>query len=90
MDRHPARTRLLLAVVAGGVLLGACSSSSGDATVPAAEVESQAATQLAEAVGSEELPDISCPEDLDAEVGATLDCELTAGDDPPPTPSRSW
>lgn len=27
-------------------------------------------------------PDISCPDDLEAQVGATIECTLTAGDDP--------
>src|SRR5690625_3459241 len=54
-------------------LLAACS---GQAAVPAADVEEQAENQLEEQVG--QRPDISCPEDLPAEVGATIECELTA------------
>ncbi|WP_277050753.1 DUF4333 domain-containing protein [Ruania albidiflava] len=59
--------------LAGLALLAACS---GLAAVPAADVEEQAENQLEEQVG--QRPDITCPEDLPAEVGATIECELTA------------
>jgi len=56
-------------------LLAACS---GQAAVPAADVEEQTENELEAQVG--QRPDISCPEDLPAEVGATIECELTAED----------
>jgi hypothetical protein len=58
--------------------LGACS---GTGTVDQADVESEAATQLAEAVGSDTEPDIACPGDLTAEVGETMVCELSVEGD---------
>ncbi|MDA2810864.1 DUF4333 domain-containing protein [Nocardiopsis sp. RSe5-2] len=50
----------------------------GDAgAVPADEVARQASDTLAETVG--QTPDsLTCPEDLPAEVGASIRCELTA------------
>ena len=70
------RSAPLLLVAA---LLAGCSS--GDKTVDRADVEKEAATQLAAQVNQPE-PDISCPDDLDAKVGATMECELSVkGDD---------
>jgi hypothetical protein len=65
-----------LALVAGSLFaLAACS---GTASVSADEVEQQVSDQLAAQVGT--APDsVSCPEDLPAEVGATMTCDLTAG-----------
>lgn len=54
-------------------LLAACS---GMNAVSADDVEEQAENQLEEQVG--QRPDITCPEDLPAEVDATIECELTA------------
>jgi len=86
MTSTPALRRTLPALcIAGGFLLAACSGSVsvGDtANVDSGEVEAQAAAQLAEQVGAEELPTIDCTDDLEAKVGATLTCELTAGADP--------
>ena len=71
--------RTLLALAAGAAIVGC---SSGPGAVDKAEVEKVAATELAAQVGTDQLPDISCPDDLDAEVGATLTCELSVeGDD---------
>jgi hypothetical protein len=65
---------LVLASV--GVLLAACSSAG---SVSKADVEQEAAAQLAAAVGV--APDsLTCPGDLAAEVGTEMRCELTAGD----------
>ena len=49
-------------------------------TVAAGEVATAAEDALEEQVGTR--PDIVCPEDLEAEVGAETRCTLTAGDDP--------
>ena len=62
----------------GAFALVACS---GTASVDQADVEAEAATQLAEAVGSDTEPDIACPGDLTAEVGETLVCELSVEGD---------
>lgn len=79
------RLRLLGALgVVGLSLLTACSASAkisaGDNQVDKAEVESQVATQLAKNV-NQPKPDISCPSGLDAKVGASIDCTLTAQGD---------
>ncbi len=68
-----------LVALAVAVVIVACSSAGG--AVAREEVEQEAAAQLAAEVDQPE-PDISCPEDLEAEVGATMDCELSVeGDD---------
>jgi hypothetical protein len=66
--------RLLLAVPV--LLLAGCGSGS----LSAETIASGAEDALEEQVG--ERPDISCPEDLPAEVGAETRCTLTAGGDP--------
>lgn len=60
----------------------ACSVSiSGpDTQVDRAEVAKQISEQLEKGVGK--APDkVTCPDDLEAKVGATLRCELTEGGD---------
>ena len=58
-------------------VLGAC----GQNEISEAELEASVATQLAEEVNQPE-PDIDCPGPLEAEVGATTECELSVdGDD---------
>ena len=52
----------------------------GGTTLTAGAVEERAADALEEQVGVR--PEISCPESLEAEVGASTECTLTAGDDP--------
>jgi uncharacterized lipoprotein len=70
---------LAVAVAAGGLIVAGCSTSN---TVDKADVESQAEEQLAAQVDADVTPDVSCPDDLDAEEGATMECELTVeGDD---------
>lgn len=61
-----------------------CSASVelGGSDIAEAELESVTAERLAESVGSETLPIIDCPGDLEGEVGATMTCELTTEDDP--------
>lgn len=74
--------RLLLALVAGATLaLPACGSVllSTD-TLTAAEVATAAEDALEEQVGTR--PDITCPEGLEKEEGASTRCTLTGGDDP--------
>jgi hypothetical protein len=65
----------LVAVPLLGLGLAACGG-----TLAGDEVATKAEEALEAEVGSR--PDISCPEDLDAEVGAETRCILTAGDDP--------
>jgi hypothetical protein len=70
------RLRLLAAtpLLIGG--LAAC----GAGTLAADEVAEKAEDALEEQIGAR--PDISCPEDLEAEVDAQTRCTLTAGGDP--------
>jgi hypothetical protein len=69
------RLRLLVAAPILALGLAGCSSS-----LAANDVEEGAEDALEEQIGAR--PDISCPEDLEAEVGAETRCTLTAGDDP--------
>jgi hypothetical protein len=48
--------------------------------VTAEETANKAEDALEEQIGTR--PDISCPDDLEAEEGAETRCTLTAGDDP--------
>lgn len=74
MQIFQSSTRLVAAAAfAGLALFGACSSTS---SIDEAELESKVASQLAETTGQEE-PNVDCPSDLDAEVDATIECELT-------------
>ncbi|WP_148058903.1 DUF4333 domain-containing protein [Bogoriella caseilytica] len=57
--------------VAAGLLLAGC----GGAVVEQGEVEAQVADQLEQMVG--QRPNVDCPGDLEAEVGATMDCVLS-------------
>ena len=66
--------RPLLLVVP--LLLTAC----GAGTVPATEVADDAEQLLEDEVGVR--PEITCTSDIVIEVGAALNCVLTAGDDP--------
>lgn len=69
--------RLLLALTAGAALtLTAC----GSGTLSAEEVATTAEDALEQEVGTR--PDISCPDGLPKEEGASTRCTLTAGDDP--------
>jgi len=63
------RTAALAAVAA--LLLAGCTTR---VYVSADEVAAQAADALAPQLGF--TPDIACPDDLDAEVGATMTCTL--------------
>lgn len=68
------RLRLLAVLPFLALGLTACGSS-----VAAGDVAEKAEDALEEEFGIR--PDISCPDDLDAEVGASTRCTLTAGDD---------
>lgn len=77
--------RVLVLVVSSGaavLLASGCgaSVSVGEKTIAKSEVETQAATQLAAQVNQPE-PDITCPDDLKAEVDATMECTLVAEGD---------
>ncbi|WP_299056122.1 DUF4333 domain-containing protein [uncultured Nocardioides sp.] len=65
-----------LALAAGATLalglLGGCAS-----TVSAGDVEEQITSQLTEQVGTEP-ENVDCPDDLEAEEGATTTCTLEA------------
>lgn len=70
------RLRLLAAAPVLMVGLVGC----GPSDLAADQVATGAEDALEKRVGAR--PDVSCPEDLKAEVGATTRCTLTAGDDP--------
>ncbi len=74
--------RLLLVLMAGAVsTLPACGNVSlGTSSLSDAEVADAAEDALEKEVGSR--PDITCPEGLDEEEGASTRCTLTASDDP--------
>jgi hypothetical protein len=55
-------------------------SACGSSTLSADEVATKAEEALEQQIGVR--PDISCPEDVKAEVGAETRCTLTGGDDP--------
>lgn len=77
--KSPGRTTVRVAVAAVAVLLGAgCSVNvSSGGSVGKDEVAKQARTALGEQVGQE--PDsVTCEDDLKAEKGATVRCELTS------------
>ncbi|RMI44644.1 DUF4333 domain-containing protein [Streptomyces triticirhizae] len=59
-------------------LLLATGCSGGDPVVKKEDVAEQASAQLEEMVGAAP-DDFTCPEDLPAEVGAEIRCELTSG-----------
>jgi ABC-type phosphate transport system substrate-binding protein len=72
------RSPIRLLLLAG---LAAATAACGAGAISETELESQVATELAAETGQDE-PNIDCPGDLDAEVGATTTCELTVdGDD---------
>lgn len=69
MKRTALKSLGALAVV--GLALAGCSTS---VTVPADEVEAQAAASLESQIGF--LPTIECTEDLEGEVGTEITCDL--------------
>lgn len=73
MRLAPALAALALTVAP----LTACSFSVGGGTVEQAEVEQQVSTRLGEQVG-QEPDDVTCPDDLEGEEGASMTCVLAA------------
>jgi hypothetical protein len=77
------RTMKLLAAVLGASLIAGCTAGVsasvgiGTSDVPRSTVEHNVAAQLA-AERHQPLPNISCPGDLPARVGAKIVCVLTA------------
>ncbi len=71
----------LVAVLALGALSSCSGSVSvGDASVSAGDVEAQMMSELEDAAG--QGPDeASCSDDLKAEVGASITCTATSGDE---------
>jgi hypothetical protein len=72
------RRRLGLLVAPPLLLLGLAACGAG--SLAADDVASSAEDALEEQFGVR--PDISCPEGLEAEVGAEARCTLTSGEDP--------
>ncbi len=75
--------KVTLAVVAATALAAGCKASmsvGGENTLDKAEVQEEAAKQIA-AKAKMPKPAVTCPDDLAAEVGATLDCYLVAPGD---------
>ncbi|WP_062214528.1 DUF4333 domain-containing protein [Streptomyces sp. NBRC 109706] len=60
------------------LLTGGCSS--GDPTIDKENVAEKVSAALTEETG-QTPDDVTCAEDLPAEVGATVRCEVTAGSD---------
>ncbi|AVH56159.1 MULTISPECIES: DUF4333 domain-containing protein [Streptomyces] len=80
-SRLSAATSILSAVAAGMLLVG-CSASAHVGTPPKMSSEKLAtivAEKLAATTGQPK-PNITCPEDLAAEVDTTTRCKLTAND----------
>jgi len=79
MGRSTRTTRLLASVAFATLVAAGCS---GTSTIEQSELEETAAEQLADQVDNGVTPNISCPDDLDSEVGATITCDLSVeGDD---------
>jgi hypothetical protein len=71
--------RLAIGCVTAFVLVAA-GCSAGEKILPKEDVEAGAKEALTKSVGQE--PDsVSCPDDLDAKVGASERCTLTSGGD---------
>lgn len=66
----------LVCAVACAVLLVGCSSPK---TVSSADAAQQISDVLEDKTG-QRPDDVTCPEDLEAELGATMRCELTDGE----------
>ncbi len=71
------RLLVLAAILGSAFLLTACEAevSTGDDTISASNLESEASSTLTREFG-EEPASIDCPEDLKAEVDETETCEL--------------
>jgi len=75
------RLAALVPVLAASLTLAACEGevSIGDSTVAADDIASEASSALAKKVG-QAPKSVSCPDDLDVEVGQSETCTLTAND----------
>jgi hypothetical protein len=62
-------------VVPAGAVLVALLAACGTATVPETGVEERTRERLASM--HDDVGDVDCPEDLEAEVGATMECMAT-------------
>lgn len=71
--------RSLVGVVTAGTFLLGCSGevSVGEDTIDRSELEENIAVQLAEQFPDAPDPIIECPDDLEAEEGATTECDLS-------------
>lgn len=89
--RAPMLRQAELALVASAaVLLSACSASiGGDATLDREETEGNIAAQLVEMFPDAPEPIITCPDEIQAEVGAAFECQLTVEGDPAVYPVRA-
>jgi hypothetical protein len=76
-DRDVKTSRILVPVVALAALAVGCSSTP---TVDQSDLEGEVSAQLEQEVGTAP-DDVSCPGDLTGEVGETMRCTLTAGED---------
>lgn len=74
------RAACLASALTASLTLAGCSGSVsvGGGSVDQADLEQQVSDQLEAQVG-QAPDDVSCPGDLDAEVGTTMRCTLTAG-----------
>jgi len=76
---RPTRITTVAAVLAAaGVVAGGCSISTGEKTMPQAEVEKQTTIELGKKVGvpTDQVPPINCPDDLKAKVGTQMTCVI--------------
>ena len=73
------RKTILILVFGSAAMLSSCSASVsvGTPQLSQAQVESEAANQLAAQV-HQPVPTVVCPGPLDAKVGTTMSCTLTA------------
>jgi hypothetical protein len=81
MTRHIGWNRATAALATAALaVLFAAGCSSGTGSVDKEEVARKISAGLEQEVG-QKPDDVTCPENLPAEVGATIRCELTAGSD---------
>lgn len=76
--KAPSKLSSLAATTATVLLATGCSVTTS--SIEREELEQEISTQLEDEVGVAP-DDVECPEDLDSEVGATVVCVLTAGED---------